>query len=176
MEMDAGPPGPTTAMSACCPQRLARVRLFAVDIDGCLTDGLLYWAGPDVGWTQRYAVRDGEAILRSVAAGVPVVPISRNKTACAQVRMAHLKLPTDWVGVSDKLRALAEVVARYGVAADAVAYLGDGQEDVSILEAVGLAIAPPDGHPRARAAAHFVTQAVGGRGVAEEVVDLLLAR
>lgn len=156
--------------------RLAPIRLLAVDIDGCLTDGLLYWAGPEVGWTQRYAVRDGEAILRLVAAGVAVVPISRNKTACARARMAHLRLPLDWVGVGDKLQALAEVQARYHVAARQVAYLGDGQEDVPILQAVGLAVAPPDGHPRARAAAQLVTRAAGGRGVAEEIVDLLLAR
>lgn len=156
--------------------RLDGIRLLAVDIDGCLTDGLLYWAGPEVGWTQRYAVRDGEAILRLIASGVAVVPISRNKTACAKARMAHLKLPLDWVGVSDKLQALAEVLARYGVAAEQVAYLGDGQEDEPILRAVGLAVAPPDGHPKARAAAQLVTRAVGGRGVAEEIVDLLLAR
>lgn len=173
-ERTTDPAGPKTA--ALDPARLARVRLLAVDIDGCLTDGLLYWAGPDVGWTQRYAVRDGEAILRAAAAGLPVVPISRNRTACAKVRMQHLKLPLDWVGVADKLQALAEVQARYHVAADEVAYLGDGQEDAPILRAVGLAVSPPDAHPLAVAQAHYVTRAVGGRGVAEELVDLLLAR
>ena len=149
-------------------RRVAAVRLLGLDIDGCLTDGLLSWAGPEVGWTQRYAVRDGEAILRLVASGMPVVPISRNKTACARARMAHLRLPCDWVGVGEKGPALAEVCARYGVRADEVAYLGDGPEDVVLFAQAALACAPPDAHPAARAA--------GGRGAAEELIDLLLGR
>ena len=157
------------------PYALAAVRLLGVDIDGTLTDGFLYWAGPDVGWTQRYAVRDGEALLRLVAAGVQVVPISRNRTACAKARMAGLKLPTQWVGVVDKLAALQEVAAHYQILPAAMAYVGDGHEDAPILAAVGVSFAPADAHPRARAAATCTTLAAGGKAAVEEVVERLLA-
>lgn len=151
-----------------------QVRLLGVDIDGTLTDGFLYWGGPEVGWTQRFTVRDGEAILRLQAAGVLVVPISRNRTACARARMEGLKLPCRWVGVSDKLQALAEVEAAYGVPTRAMAYIGDGFEDAPILLQVGLGCAPADGHPKALASAKYVTSARGGRAAVEEVCERIL--
>lgn len=153
---------------------LSHVSLLGVDIDGTLTDGFLYWAGPEVGWTQRYGVRDGEALLRLIAAGVPVVPISRNRTACAKARMAGLGLSTQWVGVTDKLKALAEVAQAYDVPVAAMAYIGDGHEDAPILAQVGLGFAPSDAHDDARAAAAHVTQAPGGRSAVAEVVERLL--
>lgn len=150
------------------------VELLGLDIDGTLTDGLLYWAGPDVGFTQRFAVRDGEAIVRLLKQGLPIVPISRNKTICAKARMQGLKLPTDWVGVDDKQKAMREVCLRYKVAQSAICYVGDGREDAPILSQVGLGVCVADGHPKTIAAARYTTQAVGGRGAAEEVIERIM--
>ena len=153
--------------------RLRAIQVLSLDIDGTLTDGKLYWAGDDFGWTQRYAVRDGEALLRLGRRGVQVVPISRNKTRCARARMQGLKLPLDWVGVDDKQLALDQLLQRYQVPASAVAYVGDGPEDAPVFARVGLGLAVQDAHPLARAQAHHLLQAVGGEAAVEEVVDLL---
>lgn len=153
----------------------SQIKLLGLDIDGTLTDGLLYWAGPDVGFTQRFAVRDGEAIVRLVRQGMPVVPVSRNKTLCAKARMAGLKLPLDWVGVDDKTQAVAEVCARYQIAADEMCYVGDGREDAPILSQVGVGVCVADGHPKTLAAARYKTAVPGGRGAAEEVIEHIMA-
>ncbi|RYE96880.1 MAG: hypothetical protein EOO78_20330 [Oxalobacteraceae bacterium] len=150
--------------------------LLGVDIDGTLTDGTLLWGGPQVGWTQRYAVRDGEALVRLRHSGFPVVPISRNKTACARERMAHLGLPLQWVGVSDKLAALGEVEAAYGISRQRIAYVGDGREDAEILAVVGFPCCVRGSHPAAQAAAAYTTVQAGGAGAIEEIIDLLLAQ
>ena len=155
--------------------RLNGIEVFGVDIDGTLTDGTLSWAGDDWGWTQRFTVRDGEAILRLVARGIPVVPISRNRTRCARARMQGLQLPLDWVGIADKLVALSEVSARYRVAPAAIAYIGDGREDAAVFAQVGLGACVQDGHGLARAQAHLVTAARGGAGAVEELIDRLFA-
>ncbi len=157
------------------PASFAATALLAVDIDGTLTDGLLDWGGPEVGWTQRYAVRDGEAILRLVAAGIPVVPLSRNATACARARMQHLELPLTWLGVKDKLAALDALLQAYALPAAKVAYVGDGPEDAALFAAVGSGCAVADAHPQARDAAAWTTTAAGGRGAVAEVIERLLA-
>jgi 3-deoxy-D-manno-octulosonate 8-phosphate phosphatase (KDO 8-P phosphatase) len=151
------------------------IRLLAVDIDGTLTDGSLLWGGPEIGWTQRYLVRDGEAILRLVRHGIPVVPLSRNPTACARARMVHLKLPTTWLGVKDKVLGLAEILAAYAVEADVVAYVGDGPEDADVFARVGLGCAVADAHPAAQDAAHLVLQKGGGSGAVAEFIERILA-
>ncbi len=153
---------------------LADIALLGIDIDGTLTDGTLLWGGPDIGWTQRYAVRDGEAIRRLAAWPLPIVPISRNKTACARARMQMLGLPSRWVGVDDKLTALQEVEGAYNVGRQQICYIGDGREDGVLFAAVGRAYCVRDGHPEAARRASHSTAAAGGCGAVEEVIDLLM--
>jgi 3-deoxy-D-manno-octulosonate 8-phosphate phosphatase (KDO 8-P phosphatase) len=151
------------------------IDLLLIDIDGTLTDAKLGWAGPDVGFTQVYSVRDGESIRRLVQRGVPVVPLSRNGTLCARTRMAGLALPGEWMGVPDKLLAFSEIEQRYGVPRARIAYVADGREDVVILELVGFPVAVSDAHRSARQVAEYVTAARGGDHALEEVVDLIFA-
>ena len=65
-------------------------------------------------------------------------------------------------------------VAKAGVREDEVCYLGDDLPDIPLLERVGLAVAVADATFETKEAAHYVTQARGGRGAAREVVELIL--
>jgi 3-deoxy-D-manno-octulosonate 8-phosphate phosphatase (KDO 8-P phosphatase) len=152
----------------------AQVRLLGLDIDGTLTDGFLYWGGPEVGWTQRYSVRDGEAILR-LAVHLPVVPISRNRTLCAKARMAGLGLSTEWVGVGDKLAAVDEVAAHHGVPVRSICYVGDGREDVPVLQRVGLPCSVSGSNPAAMDASAYTTVRSAGCAAVEEVIEFIMA-
>jgi len=152
----------------------ANVELVAFDIDGTLTDGTTTWLGPDIGWTQKYHTRDGESILRLVKSGIHAMPLSRNRTTCARVRMTDLGLPLDGLGVTDKVDAVESLAQRFGVALERICYVGDGAEDEAVFARVGCGCAVADAHPRARAAAAFVTRACGGERVMEEVVQHIL--
>lgn len=142
--------------------------LLAVDLDGTLTDGTTWWAGPERGWVQRYNVRDGEAILR-LKSRIFVVPLSANKTSSARARCELLGLETQWLGVDDKMAALREMSDRYGVAFEQVGYVADGASDAPVLRAVGVGMAVADAHPKALAAADFVLKTAGGERVMEEI-------
>src|SRR5689334_22035089 len=137
----------------------SEIELLLIDIDGTLTDAKVAWAGPAAGWTQLFSVRDGESIRRLCQRGIPVVPLSRNPTLCARARMEGLGLPCDWLGVADKLTSFQEVLARYAVPSERIAYVADGREDVPILKAVGFPIAVADAHLSAVAVARYVTRA-----------------
>lgn len=157
-------------------ERLAAVELLTFDIDGTLTDATTWWAGEAAGWVQRYSVRDGEALLRMARAGLPVVPLSRNKTEAARRRVEHLRCSTQWLGISDKIGALTEIRERHGqVPLEAVLHVGDGLDDAPVLEAVGLGVAVADAHPVALQAARLITRAAGGARVIEELEARLTA-
>jgi 3-deoxy-D-manno-octulosonate 8-phosphate phosphatase (KDO 8-P phosphatase) len=157
-------------------ERLTAIELLTFDIDGTLTDATTWWAGETAGWVQRYSVRDGEALLRMARAGLPVVPLSRNKTEAARRRVEHLGCSTQWLGVGDKLAALTEIRRLHGeVALDTVLHVGDGLDDTPVLEVVGLGVAVADAHPVALRAAQLVTRAAGGERVIEELEGLLIA-
>jgi len=57
---------------------------------------------------------------------------------------------------------------------DEVCFIGDDIVDLGPLQRAGFAVAVADGVAEARAAAHFVTQAAGGRGAVREVVEMIL--
>jgi len=146
----------------------ADVALVAFDIDGTLTDATTWWAGETVGWVQRYSVRDGEAILR-LKQRLPVLPISRNLTASARERIRLLGLDARWLGVADKLDALAQVCREYVVEPQRVCFVGDGIDDAEVFECVGLGCAVADAHPKAIAAARVVLSSKGGDRAIEEL-------
>jgi 3-deoxy-D-manno-octulosonate 8-phosphate phosphatase (KDO 8-P phosphatase) len=155
--------------------RFFAVDLFAFDIDGTLTDGTTTWLGPEVGWTQTYSIRDGEAILRLKRLGLPVMPLSRNRTRCARTRMEALGVPLEWLGVEDKVAALDGIVAAHRVPLDRICFAGDGLEDAAVFARVGCPCAVADAHPRALAAAAHVTVAKGGQRAIEELSERIIA-
>lgn len=149
---------------------IAQAALLAFDIDGTLTDATTWWGGPELGWLQRYSVRDGEALLR-IRKRIPTVPLSRNKTQAARVRMEGLGMDTRWVGTSDKLGSLREICEAFGVRPEQVCHIGDGPDDADVFKAVGYGVAVADAHPIAIDAAAIVLDAPGG-GRAIEELDL----
>jgi len=147
---------------------LAQAALLAFDIDGTLTDATTWWGGPELGWLQRYSVRDGEALLR-IKKRIPTVPLSRNKTQAARVRMEGLGMDTRWVGTSDKIASLKEICEAFGVAPEQVCHIGDGPDDADVFEAVGYGVAVADAHPIAIDAAAIVLDSAGGERAIEEL-------
>jgi 3-deoxy-D-manno-octulosonate 8-phosphate phosphatase (KDO 8-P phosphatase) len=55
-----------------------------------------------------------------------------------------------------------------------VCFVGDDIVDLGPLTRAGFAVAVGDGVAEAKAGAHFVTQANGGRGAIREVVEMIL--
>jgi 3-deoxy-D-manno-octulosonate 8-phosphate phosphatase (KDO 8-P phosphatase) len=103
-----------------------------------------------------------------------VAIISGRTSPAVDVRAAELGVGLVVQGAGDKLAALRGVLDATGLRADEACAVGDDLPDLPVLRACGLAVAVADACPEARAAAHHVTQAPGGRGAVREVVELLL--
>ena len=154
--------------------RPSEVSLVVLDVDGVLTDGRL-WYGPDGETLKAFDVRDGHGIKMLIAAGIGVAVISGRRSAAVTARMRELGVSDVAQGVSDKARALAELLKRNAIEAKRVACLVDDTPDLGLMHAVGLPAAVADAHPEVLAAADHVTKAPGGRGAVREFCDFLLA-
>ena len=152
----------------------AEIALVVLDVDGVLTDGRL-WYGPDGETLKAFNVRDGHGIKSLVAAGVGVAVISGRRSAAVTSRMRELGVADVAQGVSDKARALAELLKRNAVDPRRVACLVDDTPDLGLMAAVGMPAAVADAHPDVLAAAKHVTRAAGGHGAVREFCDFLLA-
>jgi len=89
-------------------------------------------------------------------------------------RAAELGVDFVFQGASEKLPAYRRLLEETALPSSAVCYVGDDVQDLPLLRGCGLAAAAADGCREARAAAHYVTRASGGRGAVREVVELIL--
>jgi 3-deoxy-D-manno-octulosonate 8-phosphate phosphatase (KDO 8-P phosphatase) len=162
--------GPTSARELL--RRAAKIRLVLLDVDGVLTDGRLYY-GADGEALKAFDVKDGHGVVLlrdQVDFGV----ISGRPGKASETRLRELRFKHLVFGERDKLEGYAKL-AHLGVPDDEVAYMGDDVNDVPLLRKVGLAACPADARPEARAVAHLVASARGGRGAVRELCDLILA-
>ncbi len=155
-------------------ERARRIRLLVLDVDGVLTDGRLYLSASGEEF-KVFHVRDGSGIVAVRRAGIEVAIISGRDCGAVVRRAAELGIRHVRQGVADKGADLDVLLGELGIAADETACVGDDTPDAPLLQRAGLAIGVADAHPALLAAAHWVTQAKGGRGAVREVCDLLLS-
>ena len=151
----------------------ARIRLFAMDVDGVLTDGTVSISS-DGTESKRFAIIDGLGLVLLRDSGLELAWISGRQSAASSLRAAELKIPHVIQGRHDKLAALTALAAGLGMPLRDCAYMGDDVVDAPAIAAAGIGISVPTALPAALAAAGYVTRRLPGNGAVREVCDLLL--
>jgi 3-deoxy-D-manno-octulosonate 8-phosphate phosphatase (KDO 8-P phosphatase) len=154
-------------------ERARAISLVSFDVDGVLTDGQIVYSerGDEL---KAFNVQDGHAIKMLQSSGIEVAIITGRTSSMVTRRAAELGIAHVFQGSADKVATLLLLIERLGIAAAAVAHVGDDLPDLPLFGRVGLAVGVPNGHPAALAATHYVTSLSGGQGVAREVCELLL--
>ena len=154
--------------------RWAAVRLFAMDVDGILTDGTIgvSASGAEI---KFFSVLDGMGLVRLGRAGVATAWISGRASTATSVRAAELRIPHLIQDRPDKLEALRELAGRLGVPAVNCIYMGDDDIDAPAIRWAGIGVTVPTAMPPAAAAAGYVTSRAAGLGAVREVCDRILA-
>ncbi|MDI1248494.1 MAG: HAD hydrolase family protein [Lacunisphaera sp.] len=154
--------------------RWAALRLFAMDVDGVLTDGTGAISS-DGAETKNFSILDGMGIVRLHQAGVAVAWISGRASGATTARANELRVPYVIQGRTDKLRALQELASQLGLAAAQVCYMGDDDIDAPAITWAGLGVAPAGSMPAALKAADWVPARAAGHGAVREVCEHILA-
>lgn len=152
---------------------LERVKLLALDVDGVLTDGGLYYSnsGEEL---KKFNVKDGQGIKLVMQSGVEVAIISANNSAATLHRARKLGIERAFVGIENKLATLEKICQELNLPLDRVAYVGDDLNDLPVLQAVGCPLTVADAIPENKASAVYVTKSKGGQGCVREICNLLL--
>jgi 3-deoxy-D-manno-octulosonate 8-phosphate phosphatase (KDO 8-P phosphatase) len=150
------------------------IRLLALDVDGVLTDGRVYFGARGEA-LKAFHVHDGYGIKQLQSAGVTVAVITARRSPPLVARCRELGVRHIHQGVSDKLTVLKRLCARLGVSLGECAAVGDDLPDLAVLRAVALPFTVANAHPSVRRAIRRVTRLPGGAGAVREVCDALLA-
>jgi 3-deoxy-D-manno-octulosonate 8-phosphate phosphatase (KDO 8-P phosphatase) len=158
-------------------QRAAKIRLLLMDVDGVITNGLIYNVpGPkgDMVETKGFNSQDGIALQWLIWKGFQTGVISGRESQAVEIRAKQVGMTYVYQGHIEKVPILEEIIQRSGFAPDEIAYVGDDLTDVPILRRAGLAFAPANARPEVKRCAHHVTAAAGGDGALREIAEILL--
>jgi len=155
-------------------EKARKVRLLALDVDGVLTDGRLYFdaSGQE---TKAFSTRDGMGIKALQRSGIPVALITGRESPMVSQRARELGIDLLIQGSGHKWESMQAVLATTGFAADQVCYAGDDWMDVAVMSRVGLSVAVADADPWVREQADWVTAECGGQGAVRALCNLILA-
>ena len=153
--------------------RAKQVRLLALDVDGVLTDGSLYF-GADGEHHKGFSILDGLGIKWLQRSDIDVAIITGRRSQIVIQRAKELGINHVVQGREDKLSALTELLDSLNITLEQSAYMGDDLPDLSAIQACGLGIAPNNAHREIKQRANYVCTKAGGKGAVREAAEFIL--
>ncbi|HET8848723.1 MAG TPA: 3-deoxy-manno-octulosonate-8-phosphatase KdsC [Marinobacter sp.] len=159
--------------SADLREKAAHIRLLALDVDGIMSDGRLYFSanGDEL---KAFNILDGLGLKQLMKAGITVAVITGRRSPLTEKRMGDLGIHHLMQGREDKKVALQELASTLGIQKEQIAYMGDDLPDLPAITCAGLGLTVPNGYWLVREKADYCTRANGGFGAVREACDLIL--
>jgi hypothetical protein len=154
-------------------ERLAKVQLLLVDVDGVLTVGGVTWNSEGIE-QKTFHIRDGLGIKLWQRAGGRTGIVTGRSGRVVQLRAQELGIEIVRQGVDDKLEVTAALLAECGVSWEHTAFIGDDLPDLSVVMRCGVGVAVANACPELIEAAALVTHLPGGHGAVREVIEQML--
>ena len=155
-------------------RRAQKIELFITDVDGVLTDGRIV-LGNEGEEFKFFHVHDGLGIKLAQKAGIKTAIITGRESKLVARRAGELEISEVHQNIKDKQAVFANLLAKYDISEENVAYIGDDLNDLAILTKVGLALTVANGVAAVKEEADYITEKEGGQGAVREVIELILA-
>ncbi|GHA68867.1 KdsC family phosphatase [Pontibacter akesuensis] len=152
---------------------LTRINTFVFDVDGVLTDGLLYCFA-DGEQVRAFNIKDGFAIKHALSQGYRVAIISGKNEPGVRKRLEQLGIEDIFLGIEDKVDTLENYLYMQGVHPGTVAYMGDDMPDFEVMQRCGLRACPADAADDIREISTFTSTKKGGRGAVRELIETIM--
>lgn len=149
------------------------IKLFALDVDGTLTDGGVYMDGRG-GEFKRFDIQDGYGLVQLLNKGIKVVFISGRFSAATAQRAEDLHITLCVQGSKNKIKDLTEIAAKFGVKQEETAYAGDDIPDIECLLWSAIGMAPANAVEKVKASADWISKFGGGNGAIRECAEHIL--
>lgn len=150
-----------------------KIKLLICDIDGVMTNGLIY-LDENSKEINAFHARDGYGIKTLLESSIKVAIITARNTKLIKDRCKLLGIKYIYQGQLNKIQAFKNLIQKTNIPYDQTAYIGDDIIDWPVMNIVGLSIAVADAHPLILQKAQYITHNAGGNGAVREICDLIL--
>ena len=148
------------------------VKLFAVDVDGTLTDGKIIYGSTGV--SQSFSSRDGAGIMRLMEKGIEVAFVSFRDFLCTRRRASDLGVKLLCLGSRDKAASIKQLAESIGISLDSVLFMGDDRIDIPAMQIAGISACPRNAASEVKDICSVVADSKGGDGAVREIAELIL--
>lgn len=158
-------------------KRAQRIKVVLMDVDGTITTGAVTLLSQPDGSAleiKTFDAHDGQGLTLARTAGLRTGVITGRESPALRRRAKELNVEFVYEKQPHKIAAYEDILKKTGAQESEVAYLGDDLPDLTVMRRVGLAVAVGDAAAEVKRAAHHVTKAIGGRGAARELIELIL--
>jgi len=152
------------------------IKLFVMDVDGTLTDGMIYM-GEGGELCKAFNIKDGYGIAHILPEyGIIPVIITGRTSRIVENRAKELRIEEFHQGALDKIPVLEKVAEKYGCTFEEIAYIGDDLNDLPCIEKCGLTACPADSAKEITCAVDYVCEKIGGCGAVREFIDYIIEK
>jgi len=162
-----------TKLKAGISAKAKKIKVFAMDVDGVLTDGRLVFleSGEEL---KSWNVKDRIAFYILRRLGYAICWISGRKSSTVQRVAEDLGIEGIYLGIKDKLKVWEKVKKQFGVDDEEILYIGDDLVDISLLKRAGIAVCPRDAAEEVKNLCDMTSSFNGGNGVLRATSEKIL--
>ena len=154
---------------------LKKIKAFAFDVDGVLTDGGLL-ADLNGEFYRVFDAKDGMALRMASMKGyrLAIITGGRSESIRKRVVTSGVKPEDVYLRSRDKIEDFEDFCRKYELQADEVMYLGDDLPDIPVMAACGCGACPCDAVEEVKAIADYISTRPGGKGCVRECLEMVM--
>lgn len=154
-------------------EKIINIKLLILDVDGVLSDGKIILTN-NGNETKNFDVKDGLGMLLLQNFGIKLAVITGKTSKIVQNRLADLGVTDIFQGQKNKIQAYQELLNKYHIREENVAYMGDDLPDLALMLKSAITFAPYDAIDVVKSQVDYVSLRKGGHGAVREICDLIL--
>ena len=154
---------------------ISRIRAFAFDVDGVLTDGGIL-ANLEGELFRTFDSKDGFALRMASMHGYRLAIITGGRSESIRRRFTTCGVrPEDvYLGSRDKIEDFDDFCRRYALSREEVMYFGDDIPDIPVMKACGIGVCPADAVQEVLEIADYISPCNGGKRLARNTIEKVM--
>ena len=125
--------------------KLKKIKLVISDVDGVLTDGGMYY-NEEGEYMKKFNTRDSMGMELLLQKGIKTILMTRENSKIVKERVKKIKIVDLYSDVIKKEEMIPEILKKYDVSSDEIAYIGDDVNAVEVMKRIGFSATPFDGN------------------------------
>ena len=154
-------------------EKLKKIKLLAMDVDGTMTNSTVYYSknGEEL---KRFCIRDGMGIELLRREGIKTAIITSENSPIVTARANKLRIEHLFFGSRNKKRDIEQLAAQLEIGVDEIAFFGVDVNDLQAIQTAGIGACPSDANESIKENADYICDAKGGEGAIREIIEKIL--